>query len=210
MTEAEKKFCFGSIRPTSVQRRAGFLGLALKPTHDGEIFHDICQPLPAPPESVRAIQAEDVLEHIPIELVPQIFDNVYDVLVAGGQFRLSVPDYRSPVLKERSAYDADGNVLADLRMGGNIRFDGRSGIDVAFKPGGDAHLWFPTYELMMELVLQSKLRRCSEIRWVHFWRNPKDWVVSEFEGGDMPVMRCPPRDPRANGKPISIIIDFIK
>ncbi|MEO1144578.1 MAG: methyltransferase domain-containing protein [Cyanobacteria bacterium J06638_22] len=204
------KLCFGNIRKTSVQSRAGFVALALTPTHDQEIEHDICKPLPVADSSVDAIQAEDVLEHVPLSVVPKIFDDIFRVLKAGGHFRLSVPDYRSPVLRERSVYDSHGSVVADLRMGGSVRFDGVSAVHTAFKPGGDAHLWFPTYETVMETIIYSTLRKCEKIRWRHYWRNSREWVVSDFESGDMPVMRAPPRDMRADGMPISIIVDFVK
>jgi hypothetical protein len=36
------------------------------------------------------------------------------------------------------------------------------------------------------------------------------YFAHTFEEMDMPVMRFPPRDMRANGAPISIIVDFVK
>ena len=45
----------------------------------------------------------------------------------GGIFRLSVPDYRSPVQKRRSVYDWRGRVTGDLLMGAEPWFDDISG-----------------------------------------------------------------------------------
>ena len=73
--------------------------------------------LPYADNSIAKIQAQDVLEHLPFDKVPFVLDEIYRVLKPGGIFRLSVPDYRSPVHKRRSVYDWRGRVTGDLSDG---------------------------------------------------------------------------------------------
>ncbi|HEX4634891.1 MAG TPA: hypothetical protein VH189_01840 [Rhizomicrobium sp.] len=54
-----------------------------------------------------------MLEHILFEKVPVVLDEIYGVLKPSGTFRLSVPDYRSPVQKRRSD-GAPTSIIADF------------------------------------------------------------------------------------------------
>ena len=95
-----KKVYFGSLPVDEYQySEADFVGLALQPSHERELQHDLHDPLPFEDESVEKLHAQDVLEHLQIEKVSSIFDEIYRVLVPGGVFRLSVPDYRCLVEK---------------------------------------------------------------------------------------------------------------
>ena len=97
---------FGSLGPHERQFQIpNFIGLALEPAHEREIQHDLTAALPYDDDSIAKIQAQDVLEHLPFENVPFVLDEIYRVLKPGGIFRLSVPDYRSPVHNRRSLYD---------------------------------------------------------------------------------------------------------
>src|SRR6201999_976897 len=119
---------FGSLGPHERQFQVeNFVGLALEPKHEREIRHDLTAALPYADHSVAKIQAQDVLEHLPFEKVPFVLDEIYRVLKPGGVFRLSVPDYRSPVQKRRSVYDWRGRVIGDLLMGATSYLDPATG-----------------------------------------------------------------------------------
>src|SRR6201991_5361233 len=152
---------FGSLGRHERQFQVpNFIGLTLDPAHDREIKHNLTDPLPYAGDSIAKIQAQDVLEHVPFDKVPFVLDEIYRALRPGGIFRLSVPDYRSPVQKRRSIYDARGRVIGDLLMGATSYLDQATGdARVRFTDSGDAHLWFPRYELITHLVLKSELRK---------------------------------------------------
>ena len=187
-----------------------FLGLALNPAHEREIKHDLADALPFADASIAKVQAQDVLEHLAFERVPFVLDEIYRVLKPGGIFRLSVPDYRSPVLKRRSIYDARGRVIGDLMMGATSYLDPATGdARVRFSEDGDAHLWFPRYELITHLVLKSDIRKAG----IHFYQGFIDdhsFLCEPVPENEMFVLRAAPHDRRANGAPTSIIADFVK
>lgn len=186
-------------------------GLALQPTHDREVQHDARQPLPVPADSVQKIQSQDVFEHIDYELLPPILSDIYRALAPGGVFRLSLPDYHSPFLRKRCVFDEDGRVIADLRMGGSVVYDRKAKQRrVEFAPNGNAHVWFPTFELVQRLVERSRLKECREIRYYQYFRTRSEFVADPIPEDEMFVMRAVPQDMRAGGKPISIVVDFIK
>lgn len=188
-----------------------FVGLALYPKHDRERFHNVLEPLPFADSSIRKIQSQDVFEHLPKESLPTILDEIFRVLAKGGIFRLSVPDYRSPLLRKRSVYDHEGRVMADLMMGGQAIYDQRTGHAVgSLGADGDAHIWFPTYEQLLEILLKSNIRCCERITFYHYFIDDERYVCNPFPLEEMFVGRAPPSDMRADGKPISIIVDLIK
>ena len=207
----EQYLYFGSLGLHERQYQiANFTGLSLTPAHDREMKHNLTDPLPFADNSIAKIQAQDVLEHVPFEKAASILDEVYRVLRPGGVFRLSVPDYRSPVLKRRSIYDARGRVIGDLLMGATSYLDQASGdARVRFSEDGDAHLWFPRYELITHLVLQSEIRKAA----IHFYQGFIDdhtYLCEPVPENEMFVQRAAPHDRRAGGAPVSIIADFVK
>jgi len=207
----EQYLYFGSLGPHERQFQIpNFTGLALEPAHDREMKHDLADALPYPGSSIAKIQAQDVLEHLAFDKVPFVLDEIYRVLKPGGIFRLSVPDYRSPVLKRRSIYDARGRVIGDLLMGAASYLDPATGeARVRFSEDGEAHLWFPRYELITHLVLKSELRKTQ----VHFYQGFLDdhtYLCEPVPENEMFVQRAAPHDGRAGGAPISLIADFVK
>ncbi len=204
---------FGSILKDQVQFLEGnFIGLSLMPNHFSEIKCDISQQdLPFEDDIIGKVQAEDVLEHIDFEVLPRVCDEIYRVLKPGGVFRLSVPDYNSIVLKKRSIYDFEGKVLADPLTGSSVYYDSSSR-SLAVKHGldGNSHKWFPTKALVDQLIEKCDLRLCRSVKFWHCYLPTGDYVVENFPELDMPVFRCPPEDMRANGLPISIVVDFTK
>jgi SAM-dependent methyltransferase len=212
-TKRSPNLYFGSIEKRQSQRLDGnFIGLSLKPSHFFEIKCDIANgDLPFPSSSISKIQAEDVLEHINFDDLPKVFDEIFRVLRPGGVFRLSVPDYNSIVLKKRSIYDFEGRVIADPLTGSSVYYDFTSE-ETLVKHGldGNSHMWFPTKDLVDELIQKSGLRFCDSIKFWHYNLSTGDYLVENFPNLFMPVFRCPPKDMRANGLPISIIVDFTK
>lgn len=207
----EQYLYFGRLEPHERQYQIpNFIGLALEPAHDREIRHDLTAPLPYAAGSIAKIQAQDVLEHLGFDKVPLVLDEIYRVLRPGGTFRLSVPDYRSPVLKRRSLYDARGRVIGDLLMGATSYLDAATGeARVRFSEDGEAHLWFPRYELITHLVLKSEIRKAR----IHFYQGFLDdhtYLCEPVPENEMYVQRAAPHDRRAGGAPISIIADFVK
>lgn len=202
---------FGNLFVPSHQYKSGlFHGLALYPKSDRDIQHDARLPLPFSNETILGFQSQDVFEHLEYDLVPKVLDEIYRCLVVGGRFRLSLPDYNSPLLRARSIYDSDGNILCDLAMGGRVEAKLNAKTEVSFQPGGDSHLWFPVYCNVMSLILSSQLRKSAEIKFQHCWIDKHNSICHDFEQGEMPVSRIPPFDMRADGKPISIVVDFVK
>lgn len=202
---------FGSLGPHERQFQIpNFVGLALEPRHAREIRHDLTAALPYPDASIAKIQAQDVLEHLPFEKVPFVLDEIYRVLKPGGLFRLSVPDYRSPVQKRRSLYDWRGRVTGDLLMGAQPYFDDTSGdARMRFAGDGEAHLWFPRYELITHLVLKSEIRK-SNIKFHQGFLDDHTYLAEPFPEEEMFVVRALPHDRRAGGQPVSIVADFVK
>ncbi|MGB6247973.1 MAG: methyltransferase domain-containing protein [Terriglobales bacterium] len=202
---------FGNLSPREPQYQSGlFRGLALHPESERDIHHDARDPLPFSDGSVKAVQSQDVFEHLEYEQVASVLDEIFRCLTSSGIFRLSLPDYNSPLLKSRSVYDADGNVLFDAAMGGSVVGKMNGGMEIKFPPGGEAHLWFPTYANVTALIVSSQIRKSSSINFHHAWIDSKRFVCNEFDQSIMPVRRCPPNDMRAGGKPVSIVVDFIK
>lgn len=206
-----KNLYFGNLYPHEKQFSDGkFVGLSLKPKFDRDVSHDAYNRLPVADNTVEKIQSQDVFEHLRLESLPSILDEIYRVLAPGGTFRLSVPDYRSPLLKGRSVYNDTGEVLADLMMGGSVAFDPTTHkTKVTFLTNGDAHLWFPTYEIIKDLIARSNMKECDQ-KFYHYHLADGSFVSDQFPDLGMPVTRAPPFDMRANGQPISIIVDFVK
>jgi len=188
-----------------------FVGLALQKRNNREISHNLLDRLPFDDNSIRKIQAQDVFEHLPLDRISSLLDDIHRVLQPGGVFRMSVPDYHSPPLKRRSIYDEKGRILADLMMGGVAKYDSATSSSRAeFQADGNAHLWFPTYDQILHLIVRSKIRFSSEINFHHYFLNDQDYVCNPYLENEMFVQRAPPNDMRAEGKPISIIVDFVK
>jgi SAM-dependent methyltransferase len=184
--------------------------LALEPAHEREVRHNLTDPLPYAENSIAKVQAQDVLEHLPFDKVPFVLDEIYRVLKPGGTFRLSVPDYRSPVQRRRSIFDARGRVIGDLMMGAAPYLDQTTGdARVRFSADGEAHLWFPRYELITHLVLKSELRKAA-IRFYQGFIDDHSYLCEPLPEDDMFVQRAAPHDRRAGGAPTSIIADFTK
>lgn len=186
--------------------------LSIDNDNSSNITYDFTKKLPFQDNSVIGFQSQDQFQRINFEKIPYIFDDIFRCLRSGGLFRLSLPDYNSPFLKGRSIYDADGDILYYLAIGGIAKPSVGGGIDVSFSQDGISHLWFPTYSKVLQLIISSQIRKCTSISISvhHAWIDANNFVCREFDQTIMPVARTPPRDKRADGKPISIVVDFTK
>jgi hypothetical protein len=210
-SQSNNKYVYiGNLFPHEKQYESDlFVGLALEKRYAKDIAHDATKSLPFVDNSVIGFQAQDVFEHIEFDKLPSVLDEIFRCMSPRGIFRLSVPDYNSPLLKKRSVYDANGVILCDLAMGGTVTAI-NGAVNTSFSAGGGSHLWFPTYQNMLALIVSSQIRKCSSIMFHHAWTDAQNYICKDFDQTVMPVMRSPPRDMRAGGKPISIVIDFIK
>lgn len=120
--------------------------LSLTESNYRTIRHDITSPYPLKANSIDSYQIEDVVEHIAIKKIIPVLNEIYRILKQGGYLRLSLPDYHTPALLERSFLDKDGKVIFDPKGGGKF-------LDGEVCEGG--HIWFPTYELVKEILKKS-------------------------------------------------------
>jgi hypothetical protein len=203
----------GTLGKDQIQCETGFfIGLSIDPSHFFEIYCDLTEAvLPFDCSSVNKVQAEDVLEHIPFVILPSLFDEIYRVLKVGGVFRISVPDYSTPFLRSRCAFDYKGNFLIDVLTDSSLKLDLNSGTPVAVHDTlGNSHLWFPNFTNLMSLIEASNFRNSADVKLLHGYVSEDLSVVNDIPDLTMPVSRCPPGDQRNAGNSISLIVDVIK
>jgi SAM-dependent methyltransferase len=203
----------GTLEKDQIQRETGFfIGLSIDPSHFFEIYCNLTQAvLPFDNSSINKVQAEDVLEHIPFEILPSLLDEIYRVLKVGGVFRISVPDYATPFLRSRCAFDYKGDFLIDVLTGSSLKLDSDSGTPIAVHDTlGNSHLWFPDFTNLMSLIEVSDFRDSADVKLLHGYVSEDLSVVNDIPDLTMPVRRCPPGDQRNSGKSISLIVDVVK
>jgi SAM-dependent methyltransferase len=167
------------------------------------IPHDIRKPMPLADNSVEVYQSEDVFEHIPLEAIPGVFDEIHRVLKPGGLFRLSVPDYGCDIYQQRSVRNANGDIVFD--PGGGGRFENGMVLD-----GG--HLWFPTFDIVRDLFGKSRFNMQGTVRILHATRAPGDLLLDAIDYSLGNIQRTPDHDARARSprRPLSIVVDARK
>ena len=189
-----------------------FVGLALERISKKDLICDLRKNLPFRSNSVKKIQAEDVLEHLDVTTTITLLDEIWRILTPNeGVFRISVPDYRSPVLKRRSVYDHNGAIIADLYTSTVVTYSlNDDAIQVTRSLDGNSHQWYPTLEIVKELINKTKFGTSGIVDFYHGFQSDGNFFAHDFPTNDMPVSRMPPNDLRANGAPISIIADLRK
>ena len=177
-----------------------FIGLSLSQSNLQHIKHDVTKKLPMKDSCVDVYQSEDVFEHIRLEKLPGVIDEIYRVLKHGGTFRLSLPDYECDVLKNRTQKDDAGNLLFDPGGGGNF-------VNGEVVDGG--HVWFPLYKTVKELLEKTQFQ---DIRFYHYYDESGHAVTSPIDYSLGFVMRTPDHDERVKNpyRPMSIVVDCVK
>lgn len=162
------------------------------------IDHDVSRPMPLEAE-IDVYQSEDVFEHLPYDMLGQIFDFIHAALAPGGLFRLSVPDYRCDIYARRCVYE-NGKIVFDPGGGGSF-----SGGQV--RDGG--HLWFPTHENVTALFAASKFDTWEILEAYQPDGQP---IMKEIDYSVGYVQRTSAHDPRvrSNPRPLSIVVDARK
>jgi SAM-dependent methyltransferase len=173
---------------------APVVGLSLSYDNDRHILHDIRNTLPFDNETVHSYQSESVMEYIDWWLWPKIISEAHRVLVSGGIFRLSVPDYQADVLCARCQYNESGAVC----------YDPGGGVDVR---------WFPTVEPVLWLCNQSDFRYYDGyITLMHGIYADGHVTMKDIDYSMGYIKRTPDHDPRAQNprRVLSLVVDMVK
>lgn len=125
-------------------------GLSINKADSRHILHNITDKYPLPDNSISSYQAEDVLEHIEFAQLTDAINEIYRILKKDGLFRICLPDYFSPYLKNISMTNKNGDIVFDPTGGGVYGENGVSG-------GG--HVWFPNYLLVDDLLKGTLFHR---------------------------------------------------
>lgn len=202
LRQKDVKLYAGEIRSDLPQYKSHF-GITPFVSSPRNIRHDLRTPLPIKNESVSVFQSEDVFEHIPYSDLAAVVEEIYRVLKPGGLFRLSVPDYRCPIMLERSVKDSEGKPVFDPGGGGGFK-DG--------KVINGGHVWFPTIETIKPLLEQSSFGKRGRISYLHFTGADGKSVLNPIDYSLGHIMRTPDHDDRAKpgGHAMSIVVDAWK
>lgn len=177
-----------------------FVGLSLSQANFQHIQHDVTKKLPLWENCVDIYQSEDVFEHIELEKLPFVLEEIYRVLKPGGIFRLSLPDYQCDILRNRTLKGPNGELLFDPGGGGDF-------IDGKVVNGG--HVWFPLYKSVKEILEKTHFR---QIRFYHYYDESGKGVTKPIDYAIGHVMRTPDHDERVKNpyRPMSLVVDCIK
>lgn len=174
------------------------IGLSITKSDRRHIYHDITFPIPLKDNSVNSYQSEDVFEHIEYDKLTAVIDEIYRILKPGGVFRLSVPDYGSDILINRSEKDEYGNIIFDPGGGGTRE-----------NPG---HLWFPNYKLVSNLLNKTLFARNGKITFLHHYNEDGSFELKNIDYSIGFVKRTPDNDSRVKHprRPLSLVVDLLK
>lgn len=125
-------------------------GLSINRWDSKHIKHDITKAYPLPSNCIDSFEAEDVLEHIDYNKIPNVLKEIFRIMKKGALFRICVPDFWDPISIKGTMRDKKGKILWDPMGGGKY---GKNGAEL----GG--HLWYPTYEIMHKLLNNTKFQK---------------------------------------------------
>lgn len=177
------------------------IGLSIEQENYKHIKFDVTDKHPLSDNIVDSYQAEDVFEHIEKEKIVGIINDIYRILKPKvGFLRLSIPDYRCDVLYNRSQKDENGNVIFDPYGGGD------------FKNGqviNGGHLWFPTYEIVKEIIEESLF---TNYEFLHYYTELGESVTKKIDYSKGYIQRTPDNDERVQNpyRAMSIVVDCYK
>ena len=202
LRQKEPMLYAGEIRSDLPQYKSHF-GITPFVSSPRNIRHDLRNPFPIKNDSVSRFQSEDVFEHIPYADLPPVIEEIYRVLKPSSLFRLNLPDYRCPVMLDRSVKDSDGKPIFDPEGGGDFK-DG--------KVVNGGHVWFPTLEIIKPLLEQSSFGRRGRISYLHFTDADGKSVLNPIDYSLGHIMRTPDHDDRARpgSHAMSIVVDAWK
>ena len=165
------------------------------------IFHDITNKFDLDDNCVDVIQSEDVFEHIEYETLLPILNELYRILKPNGYLRLSIPDYRCDILKERCEYNENGEIIFDKGGDGNYDYTTKKVIN-----GG--HVWFPIYESVKKLLEQTRF----DCKFLHYYDENGVGILHDIDHSKGYIDRTPEHDERVSNprRPMSIVVDCYK
>ena len=102
----------GDICDEEHLKNPNLYGLSIHKADKRHILADITNEYPLPDNSIYSYQAEDVLEHIEPQKLVDTINEIYRIL-GDGVFRICLPDYNSPYLKNISMKSKEGRILFD-------------------------------------------------------------------------------------------------
>lgn len=188
----------------NINKNINFIGISDKLENYTHIKHDISKDkLDLSKNSVKIIQAEDVLEHIDFENIENVINEIYRLLKPDGLFRLSLPDYNFDIYNSRTIKNDKGDIMFD--PGGGGRFNKKTN---KVEKGG--HLWFPTYEIVKKILDKTHFEK-SKINFLHYYHNNKS-ITNDVDYSNGFIKRTPDYDFRAQSpyRAMSIIVDCYK
>lgn len=177
---------------------SGVIGLSIEKSNTRHILWDITKRFPINDSSIDYFQSEDVFEHIPLNQLQSVINEIHRVLKPGCRFRLSIPDYRCDVLINRSIKDANGKITFDPGGGGT--------------PENPGHLWFPRYEIVKDLIKSTEFGKSGAVIFYHYYDEQGNPITNTIDYSQGYVMRTPDNDGRVRSpfRPMSIVVDMIK
>ena len=179
-----------------------YYGLSINKNNRTHILHDLNKKFPLPNNCIDRFISEDVFEHIELNQIPIILDEIHRVLKPNGLLRIGLPDYRFDIYKERSFYDSKGNIVFDPDGGGRF---------ANWKVLGGGHVWFPTFETVQKLLTNSKFET-EKIQFLHYYSPEGESVTRSIDYSVGHISRTPDNDARANNpyRAMSIVVDVRK
>lgn len=215
-------YLYAGDMPDDRRRSLPFVGLTLGADRAHHIHHDITLAMSELLDAcVDVYQSEDVMEHIEYDRLRDTINEIHRVLKPGGLFRLSVPDYRCDVLRNRCIKDEHGNIQFDPQGGGS--YDASM-----LKVVGGGHVWFPVYENTLALLQSTNFR---DINVLHAYTPPPTTNFTSENGATFGsfgtfgtfvcepidytkgfISRTPDHDPRVQSprRPMSLVVDLKK
>ncbi len=160
------------------------------------IQHDITLPYPLEDNCIDSYQIEDVLEHIEKEKAVSTINEIYRILKVGGYLRLSLPDYNSKLVLHNSFINGKGEAVYDPTGGG--RYIGGKVCD-----GG--HIWFPTYEIVRDMLEKSAF---TDYRFYRYHDASGNVYSQEIDYGKGYISRV--KENCLEQEDISIVVDCYK
>jgi hypothetical protein len=150
---------------------------------------------------VDRYQSEDVFEHVDLGFLAGMLNEIHRILKPGAMFRLSLPDYNHGDNRGRTLKGPDGELRFD--PGGGGRYEDN-------KVVGGGHVWFPTIDIVRQLIEASAFR--GRATYLQYNQENGKFVADPIDYSLGYVQRTPDNDPRAinNRRPLSIVVDAVK